>query len=93
MLSCFGWGAREITTTEFGGTEQQPHHCLTRRAGTEAVCGEGALHMEEAAGAGGEQGVQERLWDCSLLEGGRFPASPPPLKGRQEEEHGRWRSK
>lgn len=93
MLSCFGWGAREITTTEFGETEQQPHHCLTRRAGTEAVCGEGALHMEEAAGAGGEQGVRERLWDRSLLEGGRFPASPPPLKGRQEEEHGRWRSK
>lgn len=38
--------------------------------------------MEETAGAGGEQGVRELLWDCSLLEGGRFPASPPPpLKG------------
>lgn len=80
MLSCFGWGAREITTTEFGGTEQQPHHCLTRRAGTEAFAGEGALHMEEAAGAGGEQGVRERLWDGSgTVPCWRVADSPRPL--------------
>lgn len=81
MLSCFGWGAREITTTEFGGTEQQPHHCLTRRAGTEAVCGRRGITHGGSRGGWGRAGCPGTALGPFPPGGWQIPRVPSPLKG------------
>lgn len=64
-------------TAEYGGTAAPTSLPYKKKeAGTEEVWQKGLQRQEETVGSGGEQGVRELLWECSLwLEGDRH--APP----------------